>query len=313
MPQITYSDPQISITLATLCYLDYGKFDQMHADLANTLARPELPPQNEWSLDWGPYHQGKNLSFVVKGPNNKYIYAVRGTEFTAWHDLIEDVDVTLTDLPWNDSSLSGAKIAQGAVDGWKDLTQMGSTQIWDYIHSLPANSELIVTGHSLGAMLASVMGLYFWSKAKSTSQSLTVTMYSFAGETAGNHDFATAVQSYLGGTRYHNSLDVIPHAYAHDDLVDIKTIYPGNLAPDEVEKLLLDRVIDCVGDRYVQPNLGNGELTHSRLYLESGWFKFIDEMLAQHKTYLYMWLLGIPLNVIKLMPGSSDWSPPATS
>ena len=154
-------------TLASLSYVKpEGSSQEQASIIQKALANPQLPTQNQWQLAWGPETVDGNLSYVATGPDNKLAYVIRGTVLAAWN-IIEDVSVlSLDELPWHAPEFPDAKILSGAIDGWEDLTKHGYNG-WDaYLKNhLTSGSELFVIGHSLGGMLALVMGAYFFSQA----------------------------------------------------------------------------------------------------------------------------------------------------
>ena len=274
----TSAQPHHALVAGTLASLSYVKPDgssQKQASIIQkALANPQLPTQNQWQLAWGPETVDGNLSYVATGSDNKLAYVIRGTVLAAWN-IIEDISVlSLDKLPWHAPEFPDAKISSGAIDGWEDLTKHGHNG-WDaYLKDhLASGSELFVIGHSLGGMLASVMGAYFFSQAAQAKLNATVQLYTFAGQTAGNQAFADQVSQKLGGAgRYFNDLDVVPKAFNHDDLASVRKLYPGADSPK------CDLLNGCkegvalaqaeAGHSYFQPP--GGSQLQSRVYNESG-------------------------------------------
>src|SRR5207253_10748719 len=122
--------------------------------------------------------------------------------------------------------------------------------------SQPANANVttVVTGHSLGGCLATVVAMgirVLLPNYRGVIQPIT-----FAAPTAGNGDFASAYDA-LSPTarRFQNSLDIIPRAYY--DLGGIDSIYADNMleTPDAVWLGLLgmEAALDIRGASYAQP------------------------------------------------------------
>ncbi len=304
-------DAQVAVTLSTMCYLHSKEAMQ------RALANPALPTADRWRLIWGPVTVEENLSYIVEGPvigsgpARQYAYAVRGTVMEPWN-LIEDVldSLGLETPPWNASP--GVKISEGMKIGWHNLTASrddGRTAL-EVLRGIPTGSELIVTGHSLGAMLASVMSLYFDSEL---SPRIRVVPYTFAAPTAGNEAFAQAyLDSFGGAGRYYNCLDLVPKGYNHDDLESIKSLFPCDGTPTCGDlfscRHLIDGAQHIAGHRYFHPP--DGTRLQAKAYGEpsNSLRHFFAEALNQHHATHYMWMLGIPLEAIHVLGPS--WAPP---
>jgi triacylglycerol lipase len=270
---------------------------------------PIIGPGGYWKCEWGPASNSDraNLAYVATyyaSPGLPVLTAVvlRGTDFyikDGWgivEQVWEDLDVpTQVPMPWAPSD--PARIAKGTLDGLQEIQALtsGGETLLDFLarflrNSSNARSVLVVTGHSLGGCLVSVVAPWLNAVLPQNGVNVAVVPCSFAGPTAGNAAFAT----YFGNTfpyslRYHNSLDVVPHAW--DKLSQITGIYSsyGLNAPLWVYpavKLFQDEMW-LTGVSYTQPYM-NSSLT-GVFALGLSW---TGELALQHHTTTYMTLLG---------------------
>src|SRR5262249_22048258 len=129
--------------------------------------------------------------------------------------------------PWPLMSDPSAMIASGAYTQLRHLltTTWNGTTLAEYLSQLP-QGELLLTGHSLGANLATVLASWAsHNRGPAPDQPDPATqVYTFACPSPGNTAFANAYNSrFPSSWRYWNSYDVVPLAWA--DLVGQVTIY----------------------------------------------------------------------------------------
>ena len=313
-------DAQVAITMSAISYLaEDSPPEEQKAAMNRGLRIPGLPTGDDWDVVWGPAAHGGNLSLVARGPaldsgGFTYAYAVRGTAHDPKNMLEDALDALgLFDLPW--PGFPGAKISEGMLLGWKNLTaatSAGKTAV-EFLKTVEPQSRLLVTGHSLGGTLASGMALYFYSELHPHIEVVPIT---FAAMSVGNREFADAHGEKLpGGSRFYNCLDIVPMGWQHDHLVNIKKLYPHEMAPSCSDHLactaLAELLVEIAGHRYFQPP--GGVRLQGKVYDEGGGsFKnFLQESVAQHDCNLYMWFLGLPIDAIReLTPQNPPWSPP---
>jgi triacylglycerol lipase len=290
-----YTEPQIAMTLAALSYASYG-------DVAGYLANPSFATNGQWSLAWGPGETNGNQMFVARHSTaNQFAIAIRGTvpkfSLALLVDLYQDLDVGHP-KPGPYPATAGAVVAGGTLDGLNDLIGMssGGMSLLDYIENqVPAGSEIIVTGHSLGGALTTVVALWLQYELSQAGKAATIIPYTFAGPTAGNQAFADLYnQTFSQSYRYYNNIDVIPMAWA--GLSGVKELFPspGPSCPWEIKdtvdlvNLWLSRIDGVV---YVQPN-GQGTPLNG---VAAASEKFLTEVGTQHGHNNYLSLLGAPL------------------
>ena len=270
-----------------------------------------LTPGGKWQCVWGPVQDSdqSNLALVAGyfpsagvGPQTICV-TVRGTDFdiTDIWGMLEQVwqDVDATDprpMPWAPSGPE--RIAGGTLDGLLIIQGLADTSgqtLGQYLTAFfaqPANANVttLVTGHSLGGCLATVVAP--WISSLLPNHKGTIQPITFAAPTAGNSDFASYYNTlFPQARRFQNSLDVIPLAYYN--LAGIDSIYADNMldTPDMIWIGLLgmEAVLDLMGASYVQPSQGQ-QILPGAFFLNdpTDWY---GQALHQHHLATYLGLL----------------------
>lgn len=131
-------------------------------------------------------------------PNKLAVVAFRGTDKDDPTDLLDDVDAPLVD--WNGKSK--------VFDGWKDA-------LWEVKDPLlaalqPVNYKFLITGHSLGAAMATLLA----------SLRAPSALYTIGSPRTGNQDFVDSLRA-VPGYRYVDCCDAVTElppaalGYAH--------------------------------------------------------------------------------------------------
>ncbi|HKP75444.1 MAG TPA: lipase family protein [Longimicrobiaceae bacterium] len=255
-------------------------------DVAKLLA--EYAP--DWELSWGPAVSLTNTMYGAWSATlNSYAVVVRGADPC---DIREIVDVG-SQVAWNYPPNTGASISAGANEGFTDLLSLTADGkglldwITDVVIPTTPTAALVVTGHSLGGGLASVLAPYlnWWLAQQKVAQALHV--YTFAAPTAGNAQFAQlSAQAGSVNWRIYNDLDVVPLAFGN--LLGIETIYSPTPCPELLE-LWIDAELLAIGDYvYVQPPALEYPLSGE---LVAG-ADFVSQARTQHSHNTYLELLG---------------------
>ena len=303
------------LTMATLqlCSISYAR--DITTIPALVRAMPPLTQGGAWVSMWGPVQSSdqSNLAFVAgyclsPGGAVVSIYVtVRGTNIYLGEDIWgilqqiwQDIDATSqVPLPWAPNN--PARIAQGTYDGLgviMGLTNTKGVSLGDYLKTFlgtksNSNVATVVTGHSLGGCLATVVAPWIES-IRPVSYTGTIQPITFAAPTAGNQDFATYYSTtFTTARRFQNTLDIIPKAL--QDLLDVGFIYSsyGLDTPDIVMAGIVGMQfwLDYYNMTYVQPPVGT-QLLNGNFLVNAQW-DWYDEALYQHHPATYRMLLTI--------------------
>jgi triacylglycerol lipase len=299
------TDPRV-ISYLQLCQLAYLPPKAIPQAVA---ALPPLDPGGTWQCVWGPAQSSDqaNLTYVAvyseSGAPVFVAVAIRGTDVAvdAWGVIVqmwEDLDVLEpVPYPWMPSS-TGALVAQGTLDGLLAIQHLtdGGQRLLPFLTELlgesqNAQAQLVVTGHSLGGCLTTVVAP--WLQVSLSQQDIdnTIVPVTFAAPTAGSPGFAAQYfLSVPSSLRYFNTLDIVPHAW--ESLDAIKTIYDSHGLPaPELVDITIDAAIglmDLLDITYGQPGQ-DCKLEGTFAPSPPSWY---DEAYKQHHTTTYMKLLG---------------------
>ena len=262
------------LTLATLALCTASYLPDITAIPAAVAQAPPLAAGGQWQCIWGPVQDSDeaNLALVAgyfPGPNagpQTICVTLRGTDFDItdiwgmFGQIWEDLDASDPQpMPW--ALDDPARIASGTLDGLaiiQGLTANGQTlgQFLTAFFSQPANANvtILVTGHSLGGCLATIVAT--WIRVLLPNFRGAIQPITFAAPTAGNKEFATYYDElFPAARRFQNSRDVIPLAYY--DLGAIDSIYADNMldTPDIVwlGVLGMEAALDIMGRATFNP------------------------------------------------------------
>ena len=238
------------------------------------------PLTSGWQIIWEPVSSGTCYAIVLQAtePTNRrgnlrllpmYAIAIQGTQNQP--DEAFDMDVT-SQLAFD--PISDAKISKGSTDALNCIlelvgTRNGVTQsLSEFIHSLGADDNLFVTGHSLGGNITSVLTPWIASNVPAFGGSMSPLTYlppnlcamTFAAPTAGNTAFAIFLNNNpISYQAFFNSNDVVPNAWAITgdlNLIRINDLYLPTAIPGSVQLLLRtkEREMAHAGVAYAQTN-----------------------------------------------------------
>lgn len=294
----------VQMTLAGIAYIeDNSSLEKIKAAIQRELAKAKYATKGQWQLAWGPATRGGNLVYIAQNKERPQLYSViiRGTDFNLLADDIEDVWVTQAPYPYAASVSGHPKVSQGASDGLRQIQGMkdvlsGHT-IEDFLKDVTRRAEisLIITGHSLGGGLASLVLLWLHDTIPRwdiLSTNVHLSGYTFAGPTVGNVDFADYFNAEVGTNfyRFANPLDIVPRSYS-----DLSSVLAEDI-PSEVPlkyRLVLDALrayLAAQGLKFQQVDteflLEGVKLLPSTPYLA--------QVVEQHRPNSYLYLLGAP-------------------
>lgn len=204
----------------------------------------------EWTAVWTPKEEkGGNYAFIAYN-NVQYVVAIRGSvaiklNYDAWENWIkEDLNI-FSQVDWNyPSSSSNPKISAGSSIGLHHLNELVNDDeqtMLQYLmeNAIPNGSLLCVTGHSLGANLATVYAP--WLKYQIESKGGTIpplfSVLTFAAPTSWNKAFADQFDAaFTNSWRYYNVIDMVP--YSACDIAGLGNLYPSPAPQAENVKFL---------------------------------------------------------------------------
>jgi len=271
--------------------------------MSQALTAAPATANGPWTLVWGPANNDGNLVYVALDTTKSvYGVAIRGTvedDVTGFFtNVLEDL-YTLSLVPWlYPQSVVGAQIAAGTNIALAQVIAMTdpSTDIslLDFLRSvLPGSgAQVIVTGHSLGGALVTVVAPWLHDqlpKAGSTGQ-VAITPYTFAAPTAGNQAFVNYYTSLFANSyRGVNTLDIVPMAWAN--LATMITMYPapGQSLWDYSKSLyfLVDAAKLYLSQTYAQTNQQSGADSFQGPALSAS-NSFATEAGVQHDHNVYL-------------------------
>ncbi len=289
----------------TLAAIAYAPLSQIPTQLATDSPRHHYATGDLWRCVWKAENAANQAFIARRGTDGAYAVAIRGSDGNIRTSLIEfllnwvvEDLLAFQTLDFEPFISSKAKISLGlniALDSLMTLED-GGVSMKDFLaDNLPAGGTVWVTGHSLGGATASVVAPWLCHELGS---SVTVRPLTFAGQTAGNPEFADYLTQTFGeGWRYFNSLDVVPMGFA--SLTAVADLYPGAPSAPAAIKGAVDwaaKELAKHGLSYQQPAGDGGRLagyvTAYRGRFETDLFWFLQEIGDQHNHNMYLKLLG---------------------
>jgi hypothetical protein len=268
-----------------------------------------LKPAQE--LVWGPVVGetkfeviSSSLIYVTRntGAQDEYTVVIRGTNPFSLSTLIKDLEVGVM-LPWGRKAPTGALISKGTyqlLNSYLKTTPVtgvglpgeGKTLREFLMWEIGGHQVTTInfTGHSLGGVMASTLGLWFREELPKDNPTV-IKIYSIAGPTTGNDQFAEYSDALLGSNcvRYANELDVAAHLWVEKDLRDT---LPKLYEPYRAFTHLADRV---AGHKYTHS--GNVKPIPSAVQGKM----FLAEAVYQHLYPYRKALKNQPMTVLNAM------------
>lgn len=300
------STPLAAINLAKIAYTDETEDGnpQQKTDITTALSDLDSSVQGPWSLVWGPATNNGNLAYVaLNSASDLYAVVLRGTvssESWAMFDNVEQDADAISQVDWlYPQNSNGLKVSEGFFEGLENIIAVTDPTtditLMDFLRqTFNANStaQLLVTGHSLGAALVTMVATWLYDQLPKGGgpSDVSITPITFAAPTAGNQAFASHYDTiFPASQRYVNTLDVIPMGYA--GLATLITEYasPGPSLKDYSEVIYeaLKLSASSFASIYSQTNQTNGTVSFQGPAPVST-NTFPAEVEAQHSTDTYI-------------------------
>jgi Lipase (class 3) len=193
------ADPDTTYFLA--CCSNYAYED------ASTLS--QIFANSGWTFETANFIEDTATStqcFIIYAPGgpNRIVLAFRGTQTEywwwpysdAWKDILRDLN-SMYLTPWS-SSTPDIKVATGFKGGWDSVKTTVLSKLQSLITDFggAGNVQLYVTGHSLGAALATLAVVDIYN----VFPHLNLAVYTYASPVAGNKQFADMFNALVNGS-----------------------------------------------------------------------------------------------------------------
>ena len=312
---------ELAMTLSTLAYVDENTSATQQQMISDINAGLVEAGYKSWQVAWGPALNAdrSNLLYAARdSATGQLAVSIRGSDFSFWLDWIEDL-AAIRLVPYNEfvpGVSNSAQIATGTAIGLRQVLRMqdGTKNLETFLRAAPDATPILITGHSLGGCLASVLAPCV---ANWVGHASSLSVYTIAAPSPGNADFSAFYNTLFtdpsgdsNAFRFFNSLDVVPNAWA--SLSTVETYYPPVVScPSDIEKII-GRAQSAVSGKYIQlGDLAMGSAIElsgrvikpfdaQRGQLESNLLEnalFLWEAAQQHACTTYQALLQTPLTV----------------
>ena len=235
-------------------------------------------------LRFSPFGPSIALMYVVKNENNnnipEYTIVIRGTNPKSPYSWFrEDFNVKelkkWNSVSWETKASDNAQVSEATSQAMNIHTNLkdNNTTVMDWLNSIldkspKQNIKLNITGHSLGGLLSTTLGLWIYDNLakKNLKDFVDINIYSFAAPTAGNKEFVEYTRSKLGEkfTCFVNNLDIATHAWVETDMTGLlpKIYEPIKLSKEEAK--ILSDFCDKIRNHEYQ-KIGNESLIASEI------------------------------------------------
>ncbi len=294
---------QVTLALSFLAYEESA--EAIEANLKSL-----EPVIGRYSIVWGPaFHYSllkktDGMTYIVQDLNhpNEYFVSIRGTTpLTISEWLFQDFWVgSLISwktvpyeklLPPPPPSPDTPAVSFGINNAMNILLKQINDQEIDICSFLQKQAEdskqpitIYITGHSLGGVLSPTFALYLCEHWPDNICKPHISIYGYAGPTAGNQPFANYSNQIIGNNCqvFENKLDVIPHAWNVNNMKEIPNLYQSLEMPAYLLRILNKIAIPAVEDKgYSQIGAKQPEIPSKVVEF---WFsnEYLIQMIYQH-------------------------------
>ncbi len=198
-----YSD-RMAWVLASMSHLVYDRFEEGGKKLALLLKKLD-GGGFKWVQGFNSTETDTQAFLVVKEDNSYAVLAFRGTEVTKLTDIKTDAKASMV-------SLIEGRVHKGFISAYRSV----EAEIKESIAKLPG-LPLYITGHSLGAALATVATQYLEANPAFSGQ--IAACYTFGSPRVGNdqfdRDFKSAIYRVVNTTDIVTVIPLLAMGYIH--------------------------------------------------------------------------------------------------
>ena len=297
-----------------------------YSNFPDSLLKQYLPG---WKLVWNPAPVNGNYAFVAVNENNIAI-AIRGSvlqfDKAAFDNWIRQDFNVVTQKAWpHTDSITNAKISEGSFEAFQNMQLLkdrntGKT-FWQFIENTTSkNSRLLITGHSLGGNLSTVVASWLTTVLKKQNKHPKETaVFTFAAPAAGNEAFARDFnKKFPDAILVENTNDIAPKFPVANAVGNLSLLYAPSPAANDINldfsfiNLKLSTIFDGLrltlkgmevyngNSVYTQPRTEFITIKLSGTHSENTVENFFMEAKHQHGVEQYAAAVGAP--VIK-----TDW------
>lgn len=197
-----------------------------------------------WKVIWDPASRGGNHAFLATN-GTAYALSIRGSLISFTEDAFnnwirQDLNVA-EQAAWPFSGKPGAMISAGSEAAWGNIAVMkdgtGKTLLQMLDSLMNDHTPLLITGHSLGGNLATVVAT--WIDAhfkKQNSPHPDINVITFAAPAAGNAVFADDFnQRFPLALRYENRYDIVPKFPVAEKVAELQDLYHSGPAVQQIK------------------------------------------------------------------------------
>lgn len=238
--------------------------------------------------------QTDTQAYIAKHDSRaEVVVAFRGTEID-WKDWLTDARFFASGYTYS-TGLKGflaklfasKRVHSGFFNAYKNARKAVHEEVWKYFGEYSGQKQLFVTGHSLGAALATLCVLDISDTLNKMGQfDVSLALYTYGSPRVGNRQFVKYHKTRVADSwRIVNHEDIIckvppdlgrllayhhiPHCKFIDKDGQFDEANDAKCDKDEIKVGKLDAVVDLVKDAFDPESLGDHRITQYRKWLAS--------------------------------------------
>ncbi|MEI9946578.1 MAG: hypothetical protein WDN26_20440 [Chitinophagaceae bacterium] len=198
-----------------------------------------------WKVVWNAVALNGNHAFIASD-GSKYVLSIRGSlmefswdAFENW--IYQDLNIVSQDKWSYTTSGSDAKVSTGSYRGFQNLIKLkdkdsGKDILGFFQENVKEETPVIITGHSLGGNLATVLASYLSFKLKEINHpAKNMNVITFAAPAAGNAAFAKDFnEKFPQSIRIENEGDIVPKFPCTSAIASLAKLYASSPSAAEI-------------------------------------------------------------------------------